>query len=214
MEDYNSDDEPTKTEETQPLKCTKIIYATRTHSQLNQFVSEIQKTRFRPRVVTVGSRANLCVNDSVLALKQGSLINDRCNELREGKSKGEKKAKDEKGQTKTLAKPSCSCEYFKQDAIEDLADHILSLKAMTLGSVIESGRRLMGCPYFSSRSALPICELVLVPYQILLHKQTREAWGLELKDNVVIVDEAHNLLQTISSIYSMEVEEKQLGIGK
>lgn len=97
--DYLSDEEIPEESES-PLKCTKIIYATRTHSQLNQFVTEIQKTRFRPRVVTVGSRANLCVNDAVLALKQGNLINDRCNELRDSKNPniGAKKLKDQNGE--------------------------------------------------------------------------------------------------------------------
>jgi chromosome transmission fidelity protein 1 len=78
---------------------------------------------------------------------------------------------------------------------------------------VETGRRLQGCAYFASRNVLPICELVLVPYQVLLHKPTREAWGVDLKDNIVVVDEAHNLLQTISAIHATELDEKQLSIG-
>uniref|UniRef100_A0A914BXS2 Helicase ATP-binding domain-containing protein n=2 Tax=Acrobeloides nanus TaxID=290746 RepID=A0A914BXS2_9BILA len=212
--DYLSDEEIPEESES-PLKCTKIIYATRTHSQLNQFVAEIQKTRFRPRVVTVGSRANLCVNDAVLALKQGNLINDRCNELRDSKNPniGAKKLKDQNGEKVPKSTKSCHCEYFKSDAIEDLADQILALKTNTLDSVVETGRRLQGCAYFASRSVLPICELVLVPYQVLLHKPTREAWGVDLKNNIVVVDEAHNLLQTISAIHATELDEKQLSIG-
>jgi chromosome transmission fidelity protein 1 len=58
-------------------------------------------------------------------------------------------------------------------------------------------------PYFSARSALGLCQLVLVPYNVLLHQPTREAWQLGLKDAVVIVDEAHNLLQTLASIHSV-----------
>ena len=48
-------------------------------------------------------------------------------------------------------------------------------------------------------------QLVVLPYNTLLHAPTRDAVGVKLKDNVVIIDEAHNLLDTISSVYSVEV---------
>ncbi|VDN29937.1 unnamed protein product [Gongylonema pulchrum] len=90
-EDYPSDDETVaaalvlKYRQTDP-QCTKIIYATRTHSQLQQFSAEISKTRFRPRMVTLGSRQQLCINKSVLALGSAMLMRERCNELRDNKS--------------------------------------------------------------------------------------------------------------------------------
>ncbi len=42
----------------------KIIFASRTHSQLSQFVGEVKRTVFADRVqcVTLGSRKNLCIN--------------------------------------------------------------------------------------------------------------------------------------------------------
>lgn len=58
-------------------------------------------------------------------------------------------------------------------------------------------------PYFSSRAAVRLCQLILVPYNILLHRPTREAWGLDLSEAVIIIDEAHNLLQTVASMYSV-----------
>lgn len=67
-----------------PLRCTKIIYSSRTHSQLEQFISEFNKTHFNLRVLTAASRQALCINDTVKSLKIPGLINDRCNELRSG----------------------------------------------------------------------------------------------------------------------------------
>lgn len=51
---------------------------------------------------------------------------------------------------------------------------------------------------------------MVVPYNILLHKSTREACGLSLKDNIVIIDEAHNLLDTIANVYSARVMGNQV----
>ena len=53
-------------------------------------------------------------------------------------------------------------------------------------------------------------QLVVLPYNILLHKSTREACGIKLNGNVVIIDEAHNLIDTISSVYSVEITAYQV----
>jgi chromosome transmission fidelity protein 1 len=48
------------------LGLPQIFYASRTHSQLAQFVAEIRKTPYAGlRCVTLGSRKNLCVNSAV-----------------------------------------------------------------------------------------------------------------------------------------------------
>ncbi len=41
---------------------------------------------------------------------------------------------------------------------------------------------------------------------MILHKETREALDINLSDNIVIFDEAHNLIETINNIYSVEVD--------
>lgn len=51
---------------------------------------------------------------------------------------------------------------------------------------------------------------ITLPYQLLLQSSAREALGISLKDHVVIIDEAHNLMDTISSIYSVTVTLPQL----
>ena len=50
----------------------------------------------------------------------------------------------------------------------------------------------------------------MVPYSILLHRSTREACGLNLRKSVVIIDEAHNLLETISSIHNVLISGSQV----
>lgn len=55
------------------------------------------------------------------------------------------------------------------------------------------------------RQAATTAQLIVVPYQILIHNATRKASGIKLKDSVVIIDEAHNLVDTIGNIHSVEV---------
>ena len=93
---------------------------TRTHSQLKQFVKEIQKTAFSNirekdkeflmgeigdlKVVTLGSRKNLCVNPSVKKLQNVNEINFECLRRQE--------------------KKDCKCAYYDRDKILDLSREI------------------------------------------------------------------------------------------
>ncbi len=49
-----------------------------------------------------------------------------------------------------------------------------------------------------------------LPYPLLLQKSARQALGISLKGHVVIIDEAHNLMDTISNIHSLQVNTSQL----
>lgn len=56
----------------------------------------------------------------------------------------------------------------------------------------------------------PRSKVVVLPYQTLLHASTRKASGIKLKDQIVIIDEAHNLTDTISAIHSVEMSGAQV----
>lgn len=45
---------------------------------------------------------------------------------------------------------------------------------------------------------------------MLLHKDTRESLGIELQGNIVILDEAHNIIDAINNMYSVELNQIQV----
>ncbi len=48
-------------------------------------------------------------------------------------------------------------------------------------------------------------EIIALPYNILFQKEARKSFSINLKNQIVIIDEAHNLIDTISSIHSVEI---------
>jgi hypothetical protein len=68
-------------------KSPQIIYCSRTHTQLEQFVQEIQKTPFWGEmwVVSLGARSSLCINSTVARLSPAAAINEKCLEMQEEK---------------------------------------------------------------------------------------------------------------------------------
>ncbi|XP_032619914.1 ATP-dependent DNA helicase DDX11 isoform X2 [Chelonoidis abingdonii] len=196
---------------------TKIYYCSRTHSQLAQFVHEVQKSPFGEeiRLVSLGSRQNLCVNEEVRHLGAVQLINDRCVEMQKNKHvpfcllHSGKKSEGEESEGKKRRVSRAVCPFYSYEQMQFLRDEVL-VKVKDIEQLVALGKETKACPYYGSRYAIPAAQLVVLPYQMLLHESTRCASGIKLKDQVVIIDEAHNLIDTITCIYSAEVRGSQL----
>ncbi|KAM6936926.1 ATP-dependent DNA helicase DDX11 [Xenentodon cancila] len=187
---------------------TKIYYCSRTHSQLAQFVHEVQKSPFSKDIslVTLGSRQNLCINEEVRRLGSIQRINDRCMEMQKNKHQKqhhEEAAKRKRGQAKSV------CPYNKASALQQMRDEVLGT-VHDIEQLRKLGKETHSCPYYGTRLAIPPAQLVVLPYQMVLHEATRKAAGVQLKGQVVIVDEAHNLSDTLSCIHSAELTGAQL----
>nr|XP_060632744.1 ATP-dependent DNA helicase DDX11 [Anolis sagrei ordinatus] len=218
LAEYESDDEKkvgnrlSEAEEDDDIEeehVTKIYYCSRTHSQLAQFVHEVQKSPFGKeiRLVSLGSRQNLCVNEEVRSMGAVQLINDRCMEMQ--KNKHEKKSTGEETEKKKTRVSRTVCPFYSYEHMQFLRDEVL-VQVKDIEQLVTLGKELKACPYYGSRYAIPAAQLVILPYQMLLHDATRSASGIKLKDQVVIIDEAHNLIDTITSIYSAQVSGSQL----
>ncbi|KAG7279217.1 hypothetical protein CRUP_013609 [Coryphaenoides rupestris] len=148
---------------------TKIYYCSRTHSQLAQFVHEVQKSAFCQdvRVVTLGSRQR------------------------------------KRGPAKAV------CPYMGAAALHALRDQVLGAVS-DIEQLVTLGGKTRACPYYATRLAIPAAQLVVLPYQMVLHAATRRASGIQLKGQILIIDEAHNLSDTLSCIHSVEITGAQL----
>ncbi|XP_006862835.1 PREDICTED: putative ATP-dependent RNA helicase DDX11-like protein 8-like [Chrysochloris asiatica] len=189
---------------------TKIYYCSRTHSQLAQFVREVQKSPFgrETRLVSLGSRQSLCVNKDVKCLGSAQLMNDRCLEMQ--RSKHEKKSKGEEEKPKRRRQEGqAACPFYNYEQMQLLRDEVL-VEVKDIEQLVALGKEAQACPYYGSRFAIPAAQLVVLPYQMLLHAATRQAAGIRLQGQVVIIDEAHNLIDTITGIHSAEVSGAQL----
>lgn len=128
----------------------RVIVASRTHSQLKQLVRELRLSGYRPRVVVLGSREQLCTNKKVRTeAARGCGLGDACQRsLREGTCKLVHGASKLKG-APALEPPN----------LPDLEDVVAAAKATR------------SCAYFGTRMRMPQAELVLCPYSYLLDPQ-------------------------------------------
>ena len=151
----------------------QIYYCSRTHSQLSQFVKEIQKSPFSDnvRLVPLASRNIMCINESVKKLGGNALINERCLEMQQKSSKatndddaGDKAAKVQRRRKKT---GSGRCPFHKQSTIENLRDQAL-LKVLDIEELVSHGKRLNACPYYASRHATNDAQIIGIVFHCLI----------------------------------------------
>lgn len=211
MQQYEQTHSRGQDEEDEPETLPRIIYASRTHSQLSQFVAELKKTSFGRvdvldpeklpvRTIGLGSRKQMCVNEEVqrLGRKRGSeAMNERCLELMKAKT-GKSRCPslptfDQAGRAQILE--------FRDAAMAEVGD---------IEDLVQLGKSTKTCPYFAARSSAKQAELVTLPYNLLLQKDARQSLGISLEGCVVLIDEAHNLIDTILSTHSVTIDSRQI----
>lgn len=146
--------------------------------------------------VTLGSRKNLCINPEVSKLQSTTAINERCQELQ-----------DKKG-----AQNAGCCFLPNKDnkhLMNDFRDQTLAV-VRDIEDMGTLGKEIGICPYYATREVIKPSEIVTLPYPSLLQKSTRQALGIDLTGHVVIIDEAHNLMDAIAGIHGVSLSLSEL----
>lgn len=105
-----------------------------------------------------------------------------------------------------------SCPFYAQAAIDNVKQTALyhTNGVLDIEELIEEAKLEKGCPYYASRQAAKDAQVIMLPYQMLLHKKTRDQLNINIGNSVIIIDEAHNLLDTIASIHSADITMDQM----
>jgi chromosome transmission fidelity protein 1 len=146
----------------------------------------------------LSSRQKLCINPAVSRLGSIAAINDRCTELHQSKTKE-------------------SCPFIPKDEKLAQTHRLRDIALATLPDIedlFRIGKQLSICPYYASRTAIPGAEIITLPYQLLLQRSARDALGIKLEGSIVIIDEAHNIMDAVANVHAAEIRLSDLSRGK
>lgn len=139
----------------------KVFFCSRTHSQLAQFVGELQRVRMPSSLpseeridgsdptdasletikhLSLGSRRNLCINDKVLKLQDLTAINERCLEIQQPETPQEARCRFLPGKENEML-------------VNDFRDHALA-KVSDIEDLGRIGKRIGVCPYYATRNVI------------------------------------------------------------
>ncbi|XP_063655194.1 Fanconi anemia group J protein isoform X3 [Pan troglodytes] len=186
-----------KKDHTGKSKIPKIYFGTRTHKQIAQITRELRRTAYSGVPMTIlSSRDHTCVHPEVVG---NFNRNEKCMELLDGKN-------------------GKSC-YFYHGVHKISDQHTLQTfqgmcKAWDIEELVSLGKKLKSCPYYTARELIQDADIIFCPYNYLLDAQIRESMDLNLKEQVVILDEAHNIEDCARESASYSVTEVQLRFAR
>ncbi|KAH0789618.1 ATP-dependent RNA helicase CHL1 [Histomonas meleagridis] len=134
-----------------------------------------------PKVVSLASRKLLCVHPEYSQLSANEL-NDVC---------------------------SPKCPFYNKESIINFSEHI-SEEPLDIEDLYKYGSSHQCCPYFSSRKSVKKSQVILFPYQTLFSPETRSALKLSIRNSCIIIDEAHNLIDSLNSLYTITLTQSDI----
>ncbi|XP_055964110.1 regulator of telomere elongation helicase 1 [Sorex fumeus] len=168
----------------------KVIYASRTHSQLSQVIGELRSTRYRPRVCVLGSREQLCVHPDVRKQESTHVQIHLCR--------------------KKVTTRSC---HFYNNVEEKSLEKDLATPILDIEDLVRAGNKHKLCPYYLARNLRQQADIIFMPYNYLLDPKSRRAHGIDLKGTVIIFDEAHNVERMCEESASFDLTPHDIASG-
>jgi regulator of telomere elongation helicase 1 len=168
-----------------------IVYASRTHTQIAQVTKELKATAYRPKMIVLGSRDQLCVHEKLSKLKYHAL-NLACSNMNK--------------------QHSCMHRNNLDTRISsnDHGNLPLSTDVMDIEDIVKEGKEKRFCPYYYSRHRAMEADLVLLPYNYLLDATMRSKISINWHNAVVIFDEAHNVERIASDAASFSLSSTEI----
>ncbi|KAK9875897.1 hypothetical protein WA026_009684 [Henosepilachna vigintioctopunctata] len=169
-----------------------IIYASRTHSQLTQAVSEMKLTAYNHmNACVLGSREQMCIHPEVMKEQNHQTKITMCNI-----------------KTKTR-----SCQFYNglQKKKEDPL--VRKQNVIDIEDLVSLGKSHRFCPYFMAKELKTNADIIFMPYNYLLEPKFRKNLGIQLANNVIILDEAHNVEKMCEESASLQIKSTDIALA-
>jgi chromosome transmission fidelity protein 1 len=197
LDDYSSDVEFNVNCENK----VRLIYCSRTHSQLAQVAKEFSNTCYSKlfKMQMLASRKYLCLNTKVTSSYNGNVqqLNDKCSELC--------KATEDENRCPFYSKQAASSD---SNVLDNFSKELLQ-QVRDIEDIVKLGKRHKLCAYFGSKRGIVEADILLIPYNLLILREARESLGINLKNSIVVFDEAHNIGDCISQAHSTSITATQ-----
>ncbi|KRH92890.1 regulator of telomere elongation helicase 1-like protein, partial [Pseudoloma neurophilia] len=183
---------------------TKFIICSRTHSQLEQLIAQLKKTCYTPKTNMLISKKFVCLNKEIK-----SDYNNQCREKIKknecsyftNKDKAIKKInsiRDEQILNESLKALTVQKKSLSNDKTKIFeSTRIFTKNVLDLEDTLKLTKGCKACPYYTLRGITEQSDILFMPYNYVLDPNIRKSLDLPFKEYSIIIDEAHNIEDTL-----------------
>ena len=168
-------------DKTDKIKQPVIYYTSRTHAQLANVIQELQKTCYKPRNAIISSREQMCVNELIRGY-HGNTLSMKCQ----------------------FAQKRNQCRYFKGKNSQNITWGAYDNK--TIEELREIAKKAKFCPFFFERDKSIHSDLIFLPYNYIFDPSIKKRMNIQMKNSILIVDEAHNIQEVCNDSVSKDID--------
>ncbi|KAJ1610589.1 DNA repair helicase [Cryptosporidium canis] len=205
----------------------RIIYSSRTHTQLSQIMRELKSSgiaddftielfdteaenkakmdKSAPKKRQILKGGNKLFKATILGSRDQLCVHPKISKFR-----GSALIKNCRKITK-----DGKCKYhnnLKQANISGVAADIQDIE--DLKNIASSSETGYFCPFYAAREIESVCNIVLLPYNYLLDSITRQNLKIDLNNTILILDEAHNVESVSEEAYSFDLRDLDLALSQ
>ena len=174
----------------------KIIYATNNYNKISHIIKELNKTYYKPKISTLFSPYNACVNDQINNSKNDKIVYIKCK------------------------KNYYNCEFFinnNNDNIDDINEknenndnYYNNKDYMDIEELAEYVCNKKLCPFYKEKKSANNSDIIFMPYDFLFNKDFKKILDINIDNNILIIDESHNLSKLCQDINSISISTEDL----
>lgn len=169
----------------------KVIYASRTHSQISQAMQELKRTGYsHMKAAVIGSRDQLCIHPDLAKESNANKI-----------------------QLCKIKVTSRVCHFHNRLDSQKDNPEFRENRVLDIEELVRIGKKLKCCPYFASKELVEDAEIIFMPYNYLLDPKMRKANKIDLQNTIIILDEAHNVEKMCEESASSAISSTQIALA-
>lgn len=169
----------------------KIIYSSRTHSQISQAIQELKRTAYsHVKAAVIGSRDQLCIHPDL-----------------------ERESNANKIQLCKIKVTTRSCHFHNRLEGQKDNPEFKEARVLDIEDIVRIGKKLKCCPYYASKELMQNADIVFMPYNYLLDPKIRKANKVDLNNTIIILDEAHNVEKMCEESASTQISSSDIAVA-
>lgn len=106
-----------------------------------------------------------------------------------------------------------TCQFYNRvDTIKEDAS-IKDKPILDIEDLCKLGQTHRFCPYYMSNELKGQADIIFMPYNYVLDPRSRKGLGLEMRNHIIILDEAHNVEKMCEESASIQLKSSDIALA-